>query len=375
MVLTALMIFVLMGMAALSVDVGLAVHERRDIQNAADAAALAGVQEMALNPSCNGGVLDASKAIAKAQEWAKNNGIEDSELESVQVLSTDCTNDSVEVKVKRDSNYTFGRVLGLTSAKIKAKAKAQAGSLTGATGLTPFGVLDTAINYCTWNQIIQSPPLPLCITTLKYNVNDVGANIGDLDFDGKGGGANELNEKIKGGNKDPLCSINETPPPGCETQEPSKTGNSTGQIRDAINWRLNNTTSECDSITEVVGFINGQLKVLPQCNPWGEAAGPDTDGDFGTCDNINWNGSQRGSCRIIALPIIQNVNGQLPPPSQNATNVGFALFWLLPLVNGTCSGNNCEILGIFIDAQVSVSGLLGKFDPDNTPFVVGKLIE
>ena len=364
--LVALLLFVVVGMVALTIDVGIFFHERRDLQNAADAAALAGAQALPEDPD---------EAVALATQWASENGISASELESVEVSTTDYPNDTITVEVKRDVNFVFASVLGIVSAENNARAAAQAGSLSGATGLAPFGVLEDAISYCSYSQIILSPVPPACVSTLKYDVNDTGATIGDLDFDGKGGGANELYQKILGGNKDPLCSINEAPPPGCATQEPSKSGNSTGQIRDGMNWRLSNTTSQCDTILEVIGPDtngDGRPEVRPECNPWSVAA-TDTDGDGGICDNISWQGSLRGSCRLIAIPIIQG--SQLPPPDEDVVNVGFALFWLLPLVNGLCSGNDCTIFGVFIDAEVSISGLLGQFNPDNTPFRVVSLIE
>ena len=44
LVLAALAMVVILGFAAMAIDVGLFLHERRELQNAADAAALAGVQ-------------------------------------------------------------------------------------------------------------------------------------------------------------------------------------------------------------------------------------------------------------------------------------------------------------------------------------------
>lgn len=356
---------VLLGMTALAVDVGFFFHERRNLQNAADAAALAGAQELPANPGL---------AVQKARDWAANNGIDPNEIQEVTVESTYTANDTISVTVSRDVSFFFARVLGIDQGEVSAHAKAQVGSLTGTTGLAPFGVLEDVVQYCTYQQITQTPPPQSCLTTLKYDVNDVGANIGDLDFDGQGGGADEISKKIKGGNQDPLCSINEPPQPNCPTTEPSKPGNSTGQIREGINWRLNQTTSQCDTIAEVVSPDtdgDGRPEIRPGCNPW-RADLTDTDGDGGVCDNITWTDGMRGGCRIIAIPVIQP---PLPQASADATNVWFALFWLNPLQNGRCSGNDCEIEGYFIDAEVSVSGLLGRFDPSLTPFVVAKLVE
>jgi len=365
LVLFVMALAVLMGFTAMTIDVGLFLRERRNLQNAADAAALAGVLELPQSPAA---------AQLRAQEWAVQNGIDGTDGRQVESITVPQP-DRIEVTIARPSTpFIFGRVLGLTSVDIRARAVAEVGSVTGTLGLTPFGVLENAVNYCTYLQVTQVSPPASCVTTLKYDVNDVGANIGDLDFDGTGGGANELNEKIKGGNEDPLCSINEPPLPGCSTTVPGKPGNSTGQIRDAINWRISNTTVHCDTVSEVVGPDtdgDGVPEVRSGCNPWGGAAGPDSDGDGGICDNINWTDGTRGSCRLIAIPIID----VLPGGSVDATNLGFALFWLLPLQGGQCSGNNCNIRGYFINAEVSVTGLIRALDPASTPFVAHRLVE
>jgi len=365
LVLFVLALAVLMGFTAMTIDVGLFLRERRNLQNAADAAALAGVLELPQSPAA---------AQMRAQEWAVENGIDGTDGRQVESITVPQP-DRIEVTIARPSTpFIFGRVLGLTSVDIRARAVAEVGSVAGTIGLTPFGVLENVVNYCTYAQVTQVSPPASCKTTLKYDVNDVGANIGDLDFDGVGGGANEVNDKIKGGNEDPLCSINEPTVPGCSTTVPGKPGNSTGQIRTGVNWRLDNTTVHCDTVSEVVGPDtdgDGVPEVRSGCNPWGGAAGPDSDADGGICDNINWTDGMRGSCSLIAIPIID----VLPGGAVDANILGFALFWLLPIPGGQCSGNDCSISGYFINAEVSVTGLIRELDPDSTPFVVYRLVE
>jgi hypothetical protein len=365
LVLAAFGMAAMMGFVGLAVDGGLYMVNRRELQNSSDAASLAAVAHL---PG------DADAAHAAALAWAANNGMDPEDIEGV----TDCddgylddADTCVRVKVRRDSPSIFFRVLGVLDAEVTAKAAAQTGSLVGVTGLTPFGVLEEAVNEC------DLPPPIECLVTLKYDVQDVGANIGDLDFDGQGGGGADLEDKIKGGNVGPLCSINEDPiVVGCETTEPAKPGNTVGKIRPAMNWRLNETTGECDTIGEVFQDTDsdGTIEIVAGCNPWGGAVQGDTDGDGGSCDNILWhddegNASERGSCRVIAVPVVN----ELTPPNEPMTNLGFALFWVDTL--GHCSGNDCEINGYFIDAEVSVGGLLGAYNPDNTPFRVSKLVE
>ena len=66
LVLFALLAIVLIGFAALVIDAGLAYAARAKAQNAADAAALAGAQDL---PSFEA-------AIGKAKDYAEHNGIE-----------------------------------------------------------------------------------------------------------------------------------------------------------------------------------------------------------------------------------------------------------------------------------------------------------
>ncbi len=348
-----------LGLVALVVDGGIYLYERRQLQNAADAAALAGVV-----------FLPGSTAAAEeaAREWAANNGMDPDEIAAVEFENG---NTLIRMRLQRDVPAVFARVLGFIDFEVHASAAAQIGSVSGVTGLAPFGVLEGAVNYC------DAPPPVDCLVTLKYDVNNTGATIGDLDLDGQGGGGQELAKLIKGGNMIPVCSIYDpSPPPGCQSMEPQKTGNTTGKIREGINWRIDQTTAECDTIAEVVGPDvdgDGRLEIVTECNPWNRAAS-DTDGDGGTCDNLP---GGIGSCRLLAIPVIRGEeDGSFPPPNEAVTNVKFALFWLEPFENGgQCSGNHCEIKGYFIDAEVSVNGLLGTLDPENNPFVVSKLTE
>ena len=358
LILAAFAMTAFLGLVGMVVDGGIYLQERRQLQNAADAAALAGV------PFLPGDTAGAEQA---ARDWAANNGMDPSEITSV---TFEEGNTRIRVQLQRDVPAQFARVLGFIDFDVNASAAAQTGSSSGITGLAPFGVLESAVNFC------DTPPPVNCLVTLKYDVNNTGATIGDLNFDGVGGGGSELDAIIRGGNRVPVCSINEpSPPPGCQSMEPQKTGNTTGKIREAVNWRISETTGECDTLSEVIGpdlDHDGTPDIVSKCNPWNKSA-TDTDGDGGTCDNLP-NGV--GSCRLIAIPVIAgDVNGDFPPPSEDVTNIWFALFWLEPFENGMCSGNSCEIKGYFIDAEASVGGLLGVPNPGNNPFVVFKLVE
>ena len=133
LVLGALAMVVILGFAAMAIDVGVFLHERRDLQNAADAAALAGAAELPESPA---------EAEAKAHEWADKNGIDiaGGELDPVEITTTYVTNDTVRVRVTRETPFVFGRVLGLTSETMHATGVGRVGSPSIATNAMPWAL-------------------------------------------------------------------------------------------------------------------------------------------------------------------------------------------------------------------------------------------
>ena len=140
LIMAVLMMAVVAGFTALTIDVGLFLHQRRQLQNAADATALAGATALP----------DASQAQVKAQQWATKNGIDVSggELESVSVSTYRVTNDRLSVTVKRDVSFVFGRVLGLTSDTMRASATAGRVPVT-ASCIAPWAVQGVVNNAST----------------------------------------------------------------------------------------------------------------------------------------------------------------------------------------------------------------------------------
>lgn len=127
MVILALAMTVLMLMAGLAVDVGMAYNERRDLQNAADAAALAGAQQL-----CQG--WDDATAISMAETMGTANGAE-------QVEAT-VTRTATELRVRavaRDIAETFFfRIVGISGVPVSASATAECSCAGGAGGFWPL---------------------------------------------------------------------------------------------------------------------------------------------------------------------------------------------------------------------------------------------
>lgn len=108
-VLFALLFVVLCGFAALVIDIGRVSVVKWDLQSAADAAALAGVQDLP----------DTAAAKSAAIRYAEMNGVRSSD-----VTVTFPDSDKLEVRCTKNVEYTFARLLGFTDTDVTARAVA-----------------------------------------------------------------------------------------------------------------------------------------------------------------------------------------------------------------------------------------------------------
>jgi len=141
----AMFLLIMMSFMSLGVDLSKLMATRTQLQNAADAAALAGAS--AVNPAT--GIIDADSAVVRAQFAAVENrafidGPQPVVVSASDVVVTD--GDKVKVTTRREgatSIVTYvAQVLGITSLQMKATATAKA-EPTGASlcGLVPIGVV------------------------------------------------------------------------------------------------------------------------------------------------------------------------------------------------------------------------------------------
>lgn len=119
-ILVALSMTVLMGFAALSVDIGMLYNQKREVQNAADAAALAGAMSL---PS-------STLAKSVAQSVATKNLLQNSALETVTTTVVPVTpykgkDTEIEVTVTRKVKTIFAQVLGIADSEVSARAVAK----------------------------------------------------------------------------------------------------------------------------------------------------------------------------------------------------------------------------------------------------------
>lgn len=129
-ILMVLSLVVVMGMAALVLDVGNWFHTKRRLQGTADAAALAGAQMLPNDPS---------GAQSMALTYANKNG-GDVAGANITVTSTVLPNDTISVRARKTDPGVFTGILGIASADIDARAKARVGPPAQARYVAPMVV-------------------------------------------------------------------------------------------------------------------------------------------------------------------------------------------------------------------------------------------
>jgi hypothetical protein len=141
LIMVAISLFVLIGVIALAVDVGHWYGQRRHMQNAADAAALAGAYEICINKETSDTIIRAT-----AIEYAERNG---ADAAMVDVLITDPTGtetagdipsvrNTVVVTAGVAAETFFARLFGLETVDVGAVAAAACGKASEGCGAMPI---------------------------------------------------------------------------------------------------------------------------------------------------------------------------------------------------------------------------------------------
>ncbi len=133
MVLVALTMVVLMGFSALTLDVGRLYIKKQWLQDAADAAALAGVQLLPGDPQ---------GARTEADRYLELNGFPSpgSGSSGAGAAAVEVNGDTVRVHLTYKVDLYFARVLGLVSAEPVAAAQARVGPVGAVHGAVPLGI-------------------------------------------------------------------------------------------------------------------------------------------------------------------------------------------------------------------------------------------
>ncbi len=127
-VVVALGVTVMMGFGALVVDVGNLYLNKTRLANMADAAALAGVQDLPNNSQL---------AVSNAYSYAAQNGM-NSDVVGVSVSNN---NRVITVTAVRTVPLFLARIFQLTSSDVTAEAAASISSISGVSGIVPFGIV------------------------------------------------------------------------------------------------------------------------------------------------------------------------------------------------------------------------------------------
>lgn len=129
-VLTVVFLGVLLGMAALAIDVGTWYKQKRDMQAVADAAALAGAQALPEDPS---------GATSLAIQYASTNGLTLSPSDIT--FSDEITpHDTINVHASSTANGVFAKAFGIDTLSVGAAASARSDNVDQARYVAPIGV-------------------------------------------------------------------------------------------------------------------------------------------------------------------------------------------------------------------------------------------
>jgi hypothetical protein len=282
--------------AATVIDIGMLALNKSNLQNACDAAALAGAQELAGAQALS---IKQEAARVVAKEYARNNGVEDQYIQVTFPNSNKITVKAVDKPV----GFFFAKIIGISQGLASASASAVIAPVSnGISGLRPFGLLVTKNADGTLGTEFN-PGDPY---TLKQDAGD-----------GTGGNFQWL-----------------------YLPNTALTGNNNILESNILNGNPN-LYSVGDDIASVTGVATSMLidvKTLYNSCPAGCTHSVDSD----TCK------------RIITVPILEK-----PATITGSTIfeiIGFAKFMLNNLVQDGNGNGHIEVQGTFIE-QVTVGGV------------------
>jgi hypothetical protein len=211
LVLTALIMFIVLGFAALVLDIGQLFITRRQIQNAADAAALAGGMEL---PG------DVAGAIARARDYMRRNDLNTADTVTVEVSTIYNPNDALRVRIRRSQPLFLGPVLGHTDQAVDGQATALV------TRIRPYDIWPWGLPQ---SYLDKNGTVTLKVGARQQQIGNFMA----LDFPG-GSGADSYKDFILNGYSGPVPDV----PPNTWSVT-TETGNLAGPTLDAVSQLLN----------------------------------------------------------------------------------------------------------------------------------------
>jgi len=194
-VLSVVWMIVLLGMAGLVIDVGSWYRSQRDLQADADAAALAGAQDLPDNTST---------ASGQAKSYALKNGFT-LPTSGITITGTVVPDDSITVKVDKNAPTFFAKVFGVATVPVRAEATAKSSLLGSAKYVAPIAVNIQHPMLSGMNAGVNCPCFDVP-TTLPLGKTGAPGAFALIDLDGNQGGtgASDLANWIQNGFQDYL---------------------------------------------------------------------------------------------------------------------------------------------------------------------------
>ncbi|MCF6094189.1 Tad domain-containing protein [Microaerobacter geothermalis] len=231
---TALMITALFGFSALVVDAGQIFVEDQKLQNALDAAVLAGVQDI---------VKGQDAAREMTINYAQKNGV--SQLD----VYVDYSNKMVSATAMKEIPLFFAKIFGRTTFPVSAASTAQIGVISKGEGFAPLGIEKQSFQYGEMYRLKEG------------GGEGSNGNYGALALGGSG--ASNYRDNLKYGYEGEL-SI------GMKVS--TEPGNMAGPTRQALDYLLSN--SDCDDFTQATRDCP-RVVYVPVVDGLDEASGRD----------------------------------------------------------------------------------------------------
>jgi Flp pilus assembly protein TadG len=296
-VLIALTLPAIMGLQALIVDGTHLYVERRGLQNAADAAALAAASYL---PTTSAAAL--AMARADAVLYAALNGYEISPDDVVFTTEMDA-NDRVTVHTRGGVDFFFASGFGMTFGAVSSRGSAQVGTADAIRGVVPWGVEEPVSGFV----FGQSYCLKL----------------------GSNGGGNGCNNHIQG-NFHAIDIDHSGTSSGNIYRDKIASGSSTkvyiGQVKEVMSGNMNGPTEQGTGCSGSSGRISGNNSTFSQVVETLDGGGYRV---------LNWSNT-----RLVLVPVVTFLN------STTAVVTGFSIFFI-----ETCQQNGA-VTGRFIDTIV-----------------------
>ncbi|MBS4025795.1 MAG: Tad domain-containing protein [Clostridia bacterium] len=226
LVIVAIGMAAFLGFTALVTDVGLLQLNRASLVNSADAAVLAGVQELPDN-------------VVKAKNEAEKYLSLNNPGHKYEVFFSE-NNYRIDVRVTKEVNLVFARFLGFNLSEIGAHSAAGIGSVVGYQGIVPFGITE--------NQLAQAK----IDNSLKVGAGDgTSGNYGILAL--SGGGKNSFREITKDGYSEMVRVGDEIP---------LETGNAPGPVSQGVSDRIDRCIQLHGGTCTVANPVSGCPRIL-----------------------------------------------------------------------------------------------------------------